>query len=88
MPRRCCGSWRATRGDDPTNLESALTGKPVPAFARNRWRRRVRYYPAERCADAGKTGAANVWAARCPTCRALEHQVHVGFCAGVSGWSG
>lgn len=32
---------RNAQGDDPTNLESALTGKPVPAFRWNRWRRRV-----------------------------------------------
>ncbi len=32
---------RNAQGDDPTNLESALTGKPVPAFRPNRWRRRV-----------------------------------------------
>lgn len=32
---------RNAQGDDPTNLESALTGKPVPASAWNRWRRRV-----------------------------------------------
>lgn len=32
--------WQLARnaeGDDPTNLESALIGKPVPSFVSNHW---------------------------------------------------
>ncbi|QUI98272.1 hypothetical protein KCP74_14130 [Salmonella enterica subsp. enterica] len=54
MPRRCCGR-RATRRDDLTNLESALTeAGAVPP------RRETpgQYYCGVICADAGETGAA------------------------------
>lgn len=32
---------RNAQGDDPTNLESALIGKPVPTFRPSRWKIRV-----------------------------------------------
>ncbi|SUG80810.1 thiol:disulfide interchange protein [Salmonella enterica subsp. enterica] len=67
--------WQLTRnaqGDDPTNLESALTGKPVPAFRLESLETPGQYYEAE-VLTQGKPVLLNVWATWCPTCRA-EHQ--------------
>ena len=55
--------WQLARnaeGDDPTNLESALIGKPG------------QFYQAD-VLTQGKPVLLNVWATWCPTCRA-EHQ--------------
>lgn len=67
--------WQLARnaeGDDPTNLESALTGKPVPAFRLESLETPGQYYEAE-VLTQGKPVLLNVWATWCPTCRA-EHQ--------------
>ncbi|PZM37316.1 DsbE family thiol:disulfide interchange protein [Salmonella enterica] len=63
---------RNAQGDDPTNLESALTGKPVPAFRLESLETPGQYYEAE-VLTQGKPVLLNVWATWCPTCRA-EHQ--------------
>ncbi|WP_119002045.1 DsbE family thiol:disulfide interchange protein [Salmonella enterica] len=63
---------RNAQGDDPTNLESALTGKPVPAFRLESLETPGQYYQAE-VLTQGKPVLLNVWATWCPTCRA-EHQ--------------
>ncbi|KDS06965.1 thiol:disulfide interchange protein DsbE, partial [Salmonella enterica subsp. enterica serovar Heidelberg str. RI-11-014319] len=54
------------------NLESALTGKPVPAFRLESLETPGQYYQAE-VLTQGKPVLLNVWATWCPTCRA-EHQ--------------
>lgn len=67
--------WQLARnaeGDDPAALESALTGKPVPAFRLESLDRPGQYYGAEALTQ-GKPVLLNVWATWCPTCRA-EHQ--------------
>lgn len=63
---------RNANGDDPTRLESALVGKPVPVF------RLESLDPPGKVVDQsvlkdGKPMLLNVWATWCPTCRA-EHQ--------------
>ena len=58
---------RNAQGDDPTNLESALTGKPVPAFRLESLETPGQYYQAE-VLTQGKPVLLNVWATWCPTC--------------------
>ncbi|HFZ8994887.1 TPA: DsbE family thiol:disulfide interchange protein [Citrobacter freundii] len=67
--------WQLMRnkeGDDPTLLESALIGKPLPAFHLTSLEK-----PGEPVDQStiinGKPVLLNVWATWCPTCRA-EHQ--------------
>ncbi|TCW00369.1 DsbE family thiol:disulfide interchange protein [Biostraticola tofi] len=63
---------RNADGDDPTRLESALIGKPVPLF-----RLESLDVPGKTFDQSvlhnGKPVLLNVWATWCPTCRA-EHQ--------------
>ncbi len=67
--------WQLTRnanGDDPTLLESALVGKPVPVFKLESLNQPGKTYDRTVLTD-GKPVLLNVWATWCPTCRA-EHQ--------------
>lgn len=67
--------WQLARnaeGDDPTNLESALIGKPVPKFRLGSLDNPGQFYQAD-VLTQGKPVLLNVWATWCPTCRA-EHQ--------------
>ena len=67
--------WQLARnaeGDDPTNLESALVGKPVPKFRLESLDNPGQFYQAD-VLTQGKPVLLNVWATWCPTCRA-EHQ--------------
>ncbi|MFK3704020.1 cytochrome c biogenesis protein CcmG/thiol:disulfide interchange protein DsbE [Raoultella sp. BIGb0138] len=67
--------WQLMRnadGDDPTTLESALIGKPVPTFRLEALNVPGKIY--DRAAlIGGQPLLLNVWATWCPTCRA-EHQ--------------
>ncbi len=67
--------WQLARkdeGDDPTNLESALIGKPVPKCRLESLDNPGQFYQAD-VLTQGKLVLLNVWATWCPTCRA-EHQ--------------
>ncbi|PQA30291.1 thiol:disulfide interchange protein DsbE [Escherichia coli] len=67
--------WQLARnaeGDDPTKLESALIGKPVPKFRLESLDNPGQFYQAD-VLTQGKPVLLNVWATWCPTCRA-EHQ--------------
>ncbi len=67
--------WQLARnaeGDDPTRLESALIGKPVPGFRLESLDNPGQYYQSD-VLTQGKPVLLNVWATWCPTCRA-EHQ--------------
>ncbi|MBD8163698.1 DsbE family thiol:disulfide interchange protein [Erwinia persicina] len=67
--------WQLSRnanGDDPTRLESALVGKPVPVFKLESLEQPGKTYDQSVLND-GKPILLNVWATWCPTCRA-EHQ--------------
>lgn len=67
--------WQLTRnahGDDPTLLESALVGKPVPVFKLESLDQPGKIYNQSVLTD-GQPILLNVWATWCPTCRA-EHQ--------------
>ncbi|TJR30909.1 thiol:disulfide interchange protein DsbE [Escherichia coli] len=67
--------WQLARnaeGDDPTHLESALIGKPVPKFRLESLDNPGQFYQAD-VLTQGKPVLLNVWATWCPTCRA-EHQ--------------
>lgn len=63
---------RNAQGDDPTNLESVLIGKPVPTFRLESLENPGQHYQAD-VLTQGKPVLLNVWATWCPTCRA-EHQ--------------
>src|SRR5471032_2810817 len=62
---------RNANGDDPTLLESALIGKPVPVFKLESLAEAGKTYDQSVLRD-GKPLLLNVWATWCPTCRA-EH---------------
>lgn len=67
--------WQLMRnadGEDPTTLESALIGKPVPEFHLQSLNDPDKRYDHTVLAN-GKPLLLNVWATWCPTCRA-EHQ--------------
>lgn len=67
--------WQLTRnarGDDPTRLESALIGKPVPVFQLASLQQPGHLYDQKQLTN-GQPLLLNVWATWCPTCRA-EHQ--------------
>lgn len=67
--------WQLNRnanGDDPSLLESALVGKPVPVFRLESLDKPGKTYDQSVLTD-GKPILLNVWATWCPTCRA-EHQ--------------
>lgn len=67
--------WQLMRnagGDDPTSLESALIGRPVPAFRLESLNNPGEEYDRS-VLVSGKPLLLNVWATWCPTCRA-EHQ--------------
>lgn len=63
---------RNAQGDSPTNLESALIGKPLPAFKLEILDRPGEVYDSASLIT-GKPLLLNVWATWCPTCRA-EHE--------------
>lgn len=63
---------RNAGGDDPTLLESALIGKPVPEFRLESLDIPGKVYDRAALHD-GKPLLLNVWATWCPTCYA-EHQ--------------
>ncbi len=63
---------RNANGDDPTLLESALIGKPVPVFNLESLSQPGKTYDQSVLHD-GKPILLNVWATWCPTCRA-EHE--------------
>ncbi|QCR35430.1 DsbE family thiol:disulfide interchange protein [Nissabacter sp. SGAir0207] len=63
---------RNAHGDDPTRLESALIGRPVPVFQLESLAEPGKTYSQTVLRD-GKPLLLNVWATWCPTCRA-EHQ--------------
>lgn len=63
---------RNADGDDPTRLESALIGKPVPQFKLESLDQPGKIYHQAVLRD-GQPLLLNVWATWCPTCRA-EHQ--------------
>lgn len=63
---------RNAHGDDPTLLESALIGKPMPAFRLTSLDDPAKAYGRAALID-GRPLLLNVWATWCPTCRA-EHQ--------------
>lgn len=62
---------RNAHGDDPTLLESALIGKPVPAFRLASLDDPAKRFDGSVLRD-GRPMLLNVWATWCPTCRA-EH---------------
>lgn len=67
--------WQLLRnasGDDPSTLESALIGRPVPDFALTSLMQPDQHY-SRQIFITGKPLLLNVWATWCPTCRA-EHQ--------------
>lgn len=67
--------WQLMRnadGDDPTRLESALVGKPIPVFRLESLDKPGKIYDQSMLTN-GKPLLLNVWATWCPTCRA-EHQ--------------
>lgn len=67
--------WQLNRnaeGDDPTRLESALLGKPVPVFKLESLDEPGKTFDQSVLKD-GKPLLLNVWATWCPTCHA-EHQ--------------
>lgn len=67
--------WQLSRnanGDDPTRLESALVGKPVPEFRQESLEQPGKVYDRS-VLLTGQPLLLNVWATWCPTCRA-EHQ--------------
>lgn len=57
-------------GKDPSHLESALLGKPVPAFSLAELQDPDKHFDNQ--VFKGKVRLLNVWATWCPTCRA-EH---------------
>lgn len=63
---------RNANGEDPTMLESALIGKPVPAFKLESLEQPGKTFDQAVLRD-GKPILLNVWATWCPTCRA-EHE--------------
>lgn len=74
--------WQLVRnagGDDPTTLESALIGKPVPVFRLEALNEPGKVYD-QAVLTQGKPLLLNVWATWCPTCRA-EHQFLNGLAA-------
>ena len=67
--------WQLVRnsdGDDPMRLESALIGKPIPAFRLESLDVPGKIYQQSELQE-GKPLLLNVWATWCPTCRA-EHR--------------
>jgi cytochrome c-type biogenesis protein CcmF len=67
--------WQLMRnadGDDPTTLETALIGKPLPEFRLEALNTPGQTLDRRTLID-GKPLLLNVWATWCPTCRA-EHQ--------------
>lgn len=70
--------WQLTRnaqGDDPTRLESALIGKPVPVFRLESLEQPGKTYDRS-VLISGKPVLLNVWATWCPTCRAEHHYLN------------
>ncbi len=63
---------RNAEGDDPTRLESALIGKPVPVFKLESLESPGKTFD-QAVLHNGQPLLLNVWATWCPTCRA-EHQ--------------
>lgn len=70
---------RNAHGDDPTQLESALIGKPLPSLTLRSLDDPGKVYRPALLRD-GHPWLLNVWATWCPTCRA-EHQLLNGLAA-------
>ncbi len=64
---------RNAGGEDPTTLESALIGKPVPEFKLESLEQPGKIFDQAVLKGDGKPILLNVWATWCPTCYA-EHQ--------------
>ena len=75
---------RNAGGEDPTMLESALIGKPVPTFRLESLDQPGKTYDQAVLRD-GKPILLNVWATWCPTCRA-EHQYLNTLARAACGW--
>ncbi|QIE96702.1 DsbE family thiol:disulfide interchange protein [Pantoea stewartii] len=70
--------WQLSRnaaGDDPTRLESALIGKPLPVFRLEALETPGKTYN-QQTLITGKPLLLNVWATWCPTCRAEHHYLN------------
>ena len=63
--------FRNGNGDDPKKLESALIGKPVPAFQLESVQDETKMLD-EKIIKTGTPRLLTVWATWCPTCYA-EH---------------
>lgn len=70
---------RNAHGDDPTQLESALIGRPLPPLTLTSLDDPGKVYRQALLRD-GHPWLLNVWATWCPTCRA-EHQFLNGLAA-------
>ncbi|WP_034916208.1 MULTISPECIES: DsbE family thiol:disulfide interchange protein [Erwinia] len=77
--------WQLSRnanGDDPSRLESALIGKPVPSFTLESLDNQGKTYDRT-VLVGGRPLLLNVWATWCPTCRVEHHYLNALAAQGV-----